>query len=116
MKRTMIPMPPSQCISIRHQCIERLIAASISVNTVAPVVVKPETDSKIASTGEVKTPSRRKGSEPSKGMHSQVIATTTRASRRWSLCEPPAHPRAAAPRAAQSAEVMAKLRRLPHSP
>ena len=40
-----MPMPPSQWLSWRQKSIERP-SASTSVNTVAPVAVKPETASK----------------------------------------------------------------------
>ena len=45
MPRRIIPIPPSQWVSARHK--SRLPATdSISLRIVAPVVVKPEADSK----------------------------------------------------------------------
>jgi len=41
----MIPIPPSHCESWRHMAIEWL-SASMSVRTLAPVVVMPDMDSK----------------------------------------------------------------------
>ena len=49
MASTMIPMPPSQCVTERHKRIPSG-SASTSANTVAPVVVKPDIASKIAGT------------------------------------------------------------------
>ena len=46
----MIPIPPSHCVNCRHIPSERE-SSSKSVSTVAPVAVKPETDSKYALTG-----------------------------------------------------------------
>jgi hypothetical protein len=47
---TMIPMPPSHWVNWRHMSIE-LFSAGMSVRTLEPVVVKPDIDSKSASTG-----------------------------------------------------------------
>nr|WP_291026445.1 hypothetical protein [Hydrogenophaga sp.] len=49
----MIPIPPSHWVKLRQKRMPRP-ALSMSVITEAPVVVKPEADSKRASTGEVK--------------------------------------------------------------
>ena len=52
---TMIPMPPSQCVTERHRSTP-WGSDSMSVKTVAPVVVKPDIASKKAATGESRTP------------------------------------------------------------
>ncbi len=55
MARTIIPMPPNHWLKLLQKSIP-LGRASISINTVAPVVVNPATDSNHASTGLPKTP------------------------------------------------------------
>ena len=55
---------------------------SILVNTVAPVVVKPETDSKKASRKFGSAPHSVYGSAPNSEMHIQPTATSVMASRR----------------------------------
>ena len=47
-KKTITPMPPSRIITLRHSSMQWL-KDSTFVRMVAPVVVKPETDSKNAS-------------------------------------------------------------------
>ncbi len=49
MMRTIIPIPPIQCVKLLQKSIDFGID-SISINIDDPVVVKPETDSKIALT------------------------------------------------------------------
>jgi hypothetical protein len=49
--KTTIPMPPSHWVRERHSSRARG-CPSMPVRTVEPVVVKPATDSKKASTGE----------------------------------------------------------------
>ncbi len=55
---TMKPMPPSHCVSARQNS-TLLAFDSISVITDAPVVVKPDIDSKYASTGFGRLPANR---------------------------------------------------------
>ena len=55
--RTMIPMPPSHWIKLRHSK-SAFGSVSIPVKMEAPVVVNPETDSKKASVKLVKELSR----------------------------------------------------------
>ncbi len=50
MAKTMIPMPPSHWVRARQSSRERGAPSMCSI-TVEPVVVKPATDSKRASTG-----------------------------------------------------------------
>ncbi len=52
---TMMPMPPSQCVSDRQKSTP-WGRDSTSANTVAPVVVKPDIASKSAAIGESRTP------------------------------------------------------------
>jgi hypothetical protein len=49
-KRTMIPIPPSHCVNWRQR-ITDWSTPSMSVSTLAPVVVKPDIASKYAFTG-----------------------------------------------------------------
>ena len=79
---TMMPMPPSQWLNWRQKTIERS-SASMSVSTVAPVAVKPETDSKKASIGfaSCDRPPSRYGSIPNTGTSSQISPTTRKPSR-----------------------------------
>ncbi len=58
MARTMIPIPPSQCVNERQNRMP-WGRASMSVKIVAPVVVKPLIDSKTAATKESVTPAKR---------------------------------------------------------
>ena len=48
MPNTSIPMPPTQCVKLRHKSMD-LSRASTSVSMLEPVVVQPETISKTAS-------------------------------------------------------------------
>ena len=66
--KTRTPMPPIQCVRARQSAMPRSRSAG-NVPTspprmVAPVVVKPETVSKKASTGLWSAPHRRNGSMP----------------------------------------------------
>lgn len=70
----MMPMPPSQWVRLRHMRIPRG-TRSISVRTEAPVVVKPETDSKKASTNELNVSENRKGKAPTTPAPIQPRAT-----------------------------------------
>ena len=56
-------MPPSQWVRLRQNN-RPLGMISTSRITEAPAVVKPETDSKIASTGELKIPLQKNGRAP----------------------------------------------------
>ena len=78
----MIPIPPSQWLSWRQNSIA-WSSASMSVSTVAPVAVKPETDSKYASTSREScgTSPSTNGSAPKIGTSSQISATTRKLSR-----------------------------------
>ena len=78
-KRAMIPMPPSQWEKLRQKSIPRG-KASTSANIVAPVVVKPDMDSKNASTGAEVAPVSRKGIAPSRAADSQPRDTTAKPS------------------------------------
>ena len=77
-----MPMPPSQWLNWRQKSIE-WSSASTSVSTVAPVAVKPETDSKYASIGfeSCDRPPSRYGSIPKTGTSSQISPTTRKPSR-----------------------------------
>ncbi len=55
---TMMPIPPIQWVNERQNSTPRG-SDSMSPNTVAPVVVKPDTDSNTASMGEPITPVQR---------------------------------------------------------
>ncbi len=78
----MIPMPPSHWVNWRHMATERG-RASMSVSTVAPVVVKPDIASKYASNGleSCGTSARRYVRAPYEAAHSHVSATTRNPSR-----------------------------------
>ena len=78
-----IPKPPSQCENERQNDSARGRPSMPSgESTVAPVVVKPETDSKNASPGEANVPAKRYGSAPPAPATIQVRPTTARPSRR----------------------------------
>ncbi len=74
---TMIPTPPSQWVMARQR---RRPAGRLSspVNTVAPVVVKPETDSNTASTGRAPVAPSMKGSAPKRGSSTQTVVVRTK--------------------------------------
>ena len=76
-----MPMPPSQWLNWRQKSIERSSPSTL-VSTVAPVAVKPETDSKKASIGfaSCATPIRY-GTIPNTGTSSQISPTTRKPSR-----------------------------------
>jgi hypothetical protein len=79
---TTIPSPPSHCVKLRHRSSARGIA-SMSVSTVAPVVVNPDIDSKYASTGwwSCGSETTRYGIAPNAATASQVRVTTRKPSR-----------------------------------
>jgi hypothetical protein len=79
MVRTMMPMPPSQCVRLRQNR-SPLGWASISVRMDAPVVVNPDMDSKNASVKEGNPP-RAKGRAPKKAHAAQPRDTMTMPSR-----------------------------------
>ena len=60
---SMIPMPPSHCMSARHRCMPWLMPSMLS-STEAPVVVKPDIASKKASGTLTALVQNRKGSMP----------------------------------------------------
>ena len=91
MTRTMIPMPPSQWVRERQNRIP-WGRASMSANTVAPVVVSPDMASNTALGTDVSTPVRTKGRAPRTDDASHAKATMAKPSREvmsplraWSL-------------------------------
>ncbi len=66
MARTMIPIPPSQWVKERQKRMP-WGSASISVKTVAPVVVKPDMDSKTAGTNALDGAGEEVGKGPEEG-------------------------------------------------
>ena len=79
-----MPIPPIQCVKLRQRSM-LLGTASTSVSIVDPVVVKPDTVSKKASTGELTTPPIRYGSIPHRDKAIQVSPVATSPSLDWSL-------------------------------
>ena len=77
---TSTPIPPTQCVKLRHISID-FGSASTSVKMDAPVVVKPETVSKSASINEGIAPDRKNGSAPKTDSAIQLNATITKPSR-----------------------------------
>ncbi len=77
--RTKIPIPPNQCVKERQKR-SPLGKLSISGITVAPVVVKPETVSKKASTKLGTLPEKTKGKAPKKEVSVHPKVTTKIAS------------------------------------
>ena len=77
---TSTPIPPSQWVKDRQNRIP-LGMASISVRIEAPVVVKPEQDSKIQSMGEANVPENRKGRAPTRPVMIQIRPTAMKPSR-----------------------------------
>ena len=77
---TRTPMPPTQWVKLRQNKLD-LLSASTSVRMLAPVVVKPDTVSKNASTKEGISPLNTKGNAPPKLSTAQPKATATRPSR-----------------------------------
>ena len=73
---TSTPIPPTQCVRQRHS-MEAWDSASTSLRMVAPVVVKPETVSKSASTKNGISPLSTNGSAPITARMSQQSATVT---------------------------------------
>ena len=76
---TSTPMPPTQWVKLRQNRMPRP-RASISVRMLAPVVVKPETVSKKASTKWGISPEMTKGMAPNSDMRIHAKATTARPS------------------------------------
>ncbi len=68
-------MPPIHCVSERQKR-RPCGSGSTAANTVAPVVVKPDTDSKRAAMGERIAPARRYGSAPKTPIAIQESETT----------------------------------------
>ena len=77
---TSTPMPPTQWVKLRHIRQPRLMA-STSWRMLAPVVVKPDTVSKKASTKWGMSPHRTKGIAPKADNRIQASATTANPSR-----------------------------------
>jgi len=77
--RTMIPMPPSQWVRARQKLMLGGMT-STSMMILDPVVVKPDMDSKKASTNDGMTSDRRKGRAPRKEMAIQLSTTMTKPS------------------------------------
>ena len=80
MTNTSTPMPPIQCVKLRQNSPER-DRLSISFRIEAPVVVKPETVSKKASTKCGMSPLIRKGTQPSSDIDSHDSPTQEKPSR-----------------------------------
>ena len=80
MANTSTPMPPTQWVKLRQNAVERC-SASTSVRMLEPVVVKPDTVSKKASTQEGMSPDSTKGTAPNTDSSTHAAATTTRPSR-----------------------------------
>ena len=78
--KAIIPIPPSQCISMRHKFTDRGII-SRSVIIVAPVVVKPLTPSKTASVKFKTQPPIYRGRAPKTLIATQAKLTKTNTSR-----------------------------------
>ena len=77
--KTMIPMPPSQWLKLRHSRRPRLMASTF-VRMDAPVVVKPDTISNTASTYEGICPLNTKGKQPSMERTIQASEVATKPS------------------------------------
>ena len=75
MTKTRMPMPPSQWAKERQKRID-FGRDSISDRIDAPVVVKPEQDSKKASTGDGMAPEITNGIAPTTEATSQLVETT----------------------------------------
>ena len=84
MTNTSTPMPPTQWVKLRQNRIPRC-RGSISVRILAPVVVKPETVSKKASTKWGMSPEMTKGRAPKTDISSQARATTAKPSLAYRL-------------------------------
>ncbi len=80
-----IPIPPTHWIKQRQNR-SAFEWDSISIIIVAPVVVKPDMDSKRALTGE--KPLNKKGNAPNTAAASQAKATMAKLSRFFSSSEP----------------------------
>lgn len=79
-RKQRIPIPPIQCVKLRQKRID-LGIDSISVNIVAPVVVKPDVVSKNAFTKSGIAPLIMNGSEPNRDTSIQPIPHITKPSR-----------------------------------
>ena len=78
-KKTSTPMPPTQWVKLRQKR-RPLGSPSTAGRMEAPVVVKPETVSKRASTRFGMAPDKKKGRQPKKLMAIQARLTQTRPS------------------------------------
>ena len=82
-KTMTMPKPPSHWLKLRQKAMAAGMESICSaVITVEPVVVRPETDSKKASTGDVMVPSKRNGSAPATPPTSHASPTVASPSRR----------------------------------
>ena len=77
--KTSTPIPPTQCVKLRHIIID-FGSDSTSVKMLAPVVVKPETVSNKASINEPVASENIKGSAPKRLSVIQLSATITKPS------------------------------------
>ena len=75
----MIPIPPIQWVRLLHKSTD-FGRDSISVRMDAPVVEKPETDSKNALTKEGMAPEKMKGKHPTRPIISHESVTVRKAS------------------------------------
>ena len=64
-RKTSTPIPPIQCVKLRHRS-EQCESTSTSERMLAPVVVKPDIVSKRASVKDVISPVMQKGMQPTK--------------------------------------------------
>ena len=80
---TMIPSPPYQCSAARHML---MAGGSVSspLNTVAPVVVRPDIDSKKASVKDNPGSTSRSGMAAAADINSQPSVTSRKPSRGFS--------------------------------
>ena len=112
-----MPMPPSQCVRLRHS---RKLSGTASMagvpgppRIVAPVVVKPDITSKKASVYDASVPDNTQGSAPTSDSRNHASATMAKPSRTrsspvgrsttHSAAPPPSAPAATPPNAAHAA-------------
>ena len=79
---TNTPIPPTQCVKLRQNRMP-LCSGSISCRIEAPVVVKPETVSKNASTKSGISPENTNGNAPNADSSTHADATTAKPSRAY---------------------------------
>ena len=78
-RNTSTPIPPIQCVKLRHK-IEQCDRASTSLKMLPPVVVKPETVSKSASAKDGISPVKINGRQPKILITIQLKAVATQPS------------------------------------